>query len=55
MEAKEAWVSQLANVDLKRFSCYKSTTWFEYLKASDDGSSEYDYRIIVRELGAFFI
>lgn len=43
---KEAWVSQLANADLNRFPCYKSITWFEYLKASDDGSSEYDYRII---------
>lgn len=42
VEAKEAWVSQLANVDLNRFPCYKSTTWFEYLKAG------HDYRIIVR-------
>lgn len=52
VEAKEAWVSQLSNVDLNRFPCYKSITWFEYLKASDDGSSEYDHRIIQGQLPA---
>lgn len=52
VEAKEAWVSQLSNVDLNRFPCYKSITWFEYLKANDDGSSEYNYRIIQGQLPA---
>lgn len=52
LEAKEAWVSQLSDVDLNRFPCYKSITWFEYLKASDDGGSEYDYRIIQGQLPA---
>ena len=49
VEAKEAWISQLANADLKRFPCYKSTTWFEYLKAG------HDYRIIVRVSGVRFV
>ena len=48
VEAKEAWISQLAKADLKRFPCYKSTTWFEYLKAG------HDYRIIVRVSGVPF-
>ena len=47
VEEKEAWVFELANVDLDKFPCYKSISWFEYLKTSDDGSSpEYDYRIV---------
>ena len=48
VEAKEAWVSELSNVDLNEFPCYKSITWFEYVKSGDDGSSgaEYDYRIV---------
>ena len=41
MEAKEAWVTQLATVDLSWFPCYKSVSWFEYEKGG------YDYRIIV--------
>lgn len=47
VKEKEAWVSELANVDWGRFPCYKSVSWFEYRRASDDGSSpEYDYRIV---------
>lgn len=47
VERNEAWVSDLTNVDLGRFPCYKSVSWFEYRKASDDGSSpEYDYHIV---------
>lgn len=47
VEAKEAWVSQLATADLSRFPCYKSISWFEYQKHSPDGTQLYDYRIIV--------
>ena len=46
VEEKEAWGSELANVDLGRFPCYKSVSWFEYRKASDGSSPEYDYRIV---------
>lgn len=47
VEEKEAWVPELANLDLGRFLCYKSVSWFEYRKTSDDGSlPEYDYRIV---------
>lgn len=46
VEEKEAWVSQLANVDLNEFPCFKSITWFEYYKTG------YDYRIIMGQLPA---
>ena len=46
VESKEAWVSELANVDLSEFPCYKSATWFEYVNPVDAHGSKYDYRII---------
>lgn len=46
VEEKEAWISQLANVDRNEFPCFKSVTWFEYYK------TEYDYRIIMGQLPA---
>ena len=34
--SKEAWVKQLANTDVSKYPCFKSTSWFEYSKSSVD-------------------
>lgn len=33
---KENWVTQLANMDLSAYPCFKSVTWFEYDMSGDD-------------------
>ena len=46
VSAKESWLTAVSEVDLSKYPCYKSASWFEYYKGSDD------FRVIIGQSAA---